>query len=318
MVLGKAERKREMLRKKIANKELVVAPGASGPDYARIVEKAGFDCVYMTGFGTVGKVLGMPDVGLISITEMAMNVRHIANVTNIPLIADMDTGFGNAINVIRSVMEYETAGASGFHMEDQISPKKCGFMTGKALISKEEMVGKIKAAVEARDDPNLLIIARCDARGGAKGSPEEERKELYDRCNAYAKAGADVVFPERPDSPEDLRMDNKMIKAPLLLNGINPARYGTKGIEDVRKLGYAIVILPGATFSPAAEAAWKYVSELKKTGLVPTRLTIDMAKPELDYAGVVGLYQTKEWEEKFLPTEEVLARYGTKEVPRKF
>lgn len=305
------------MREKLAKKELVVAPGANAADYARIVEKAGFECIYMTGFGLAGGVLGMPDVGLIALTEMAMSVRHICNVTNIPLIADMDTGFGNAINVIRSVREYEAAGASGFHMEDQVSPKKCGFMKGKAIIPKEEMIGKIKACVEARDDPNLLIIARCDSRGRI-GDPEELRRELYERCNAYLKAGADVIFPERPESPADLRRDIREIKGPVLLNGINPERYGTKSVEDVRKLGYAIVILPGATFSPAAQAAWKYVSELKRTGIPPTKLTIDMAKPELDYAETVGLSQIREWEEKFLPTEEVLLRYGAKEVPRTF
>jgi 2-methylisocitrate lyase-like PEP mutase family enzyme len=150
------------------------------------------------------------------------------------------------------------------------------------------------------------------------GDPEELRTELYSRANAYLKAGADVVFPERPDSPDDIKRDLKEINGPLLLNGIQPTRYGIKSIEEVQELGYAIVILAGATFAPAAQAAWKYVAELKRTGMPPTKITIDMAKPELDYAEMIGLFQTREWEEKYLPTEEVLLRYGSKEVPRVF
>lgn len=310
--MGKTESKRKKLRETIKKKELIFAPGCDSPSFARIIEKAGFDCIYMSG-GATSRRFGMTDVGLISLTQMAMNVRDISKVTNIPLIVDMDTGFGSALNVIQSVKEYELAGASGFHIEDQAMPKRCGFAKGKALISKEEMILKIKACVEARDDPNLLIIARSDARGRV-GDPEDLRRELYERANAYLKAGADVIFPERPESLEDMKRDIREINGPVLLNGL---RFGVS-IEDVAKMGFAIAISPGATSGPAVEATWKAMSELKRTGKTPKKITIDLEKPELNYMELIGLSQTREWEEKFLPPEELIRRFGTKEVPRTF
>lgn len=316
LTLSKFERIRADLRSRIDRKELVVCPGVQGPFFAKIVEKAGFDALYMSGAGTAANVLGMPDVSLINAVEMATNLKHICRAVNIPVIADMDTGYGNAINVMRTVRDYEQAGVAGFHMEDQIMPKRCGFTLGKVLIPKEEAIGKIKAAVEARDDPNLLIIARCDARGAiAFGGPEEQRKELYDRCNAYAKAGADVIFAERPEKPEDLKNDLKNIKAPLLLNGIHP-RYGISKVDEVRKLGYAIVIFAGNTMGPALEASYQYMLEWKKNGEAPTKLTIDFTKPTIDSWELVGLPETRAYEEKFLPKEELVARYGGTKAPR--
>lgn len=311
-ILRKAERMRVKLREMIDRKELVVAPGVHGPMYARLVEKAGFNAVYMTGFGSAANILGMPDVGLTTLNEMVANVMNICNVVDIPVIADMDTGFGNALNVMRAVREYESAGVAGFHIEDQVMPKKCGFMKGKAVIPMEEMVGKVKACVEAREDPNLVIIARSDCRG-----TQEQRGELYDRCNAYRKAGADIIFAERPESPEDLKNDLKNIKAPLLLNMILP-QYGISTVEEVRKLGYAIVIFPGATHQISAQASYLFLRELEKTGKNPTKISIDLSKPAIDFAEMIGLPQVRALEEKFLPKEELEAKYGSNKVPREF
>jgi 2-methylisocitrate lyase-like PEP mutase family enzyme len=305
--LRKAERLRKELRDQLDGKELIVAPGTHGPLYAKIVEKCGWKCVYVTGYGTAANILGVPDVGLLTSTEMTTNVSHICDAVNVPVIADMDTGYGNAINVLRTVRDYEKAGVSGFHIEDQVTPKKCGFMSGKILVSKEEMIGKIKACIDARDDPNLLVIARCDARGTI-----EQRDELYERCNAYAEAGADVIFPERPESFEDIELDLKNIKAPLLLNGIIPKQYGISSIEDVRKLGYAILIMPGASHRAAAESCWKYMNELRRTGRPPVQVTINLTKRTLDFDDVVGLSEIVGAEERYLPRAEIEARYGIK------
>jgi 2-methylisocitrate lyase-like PEP mutase family enzyme len=294
---------RAVLRDKIDGKELVVAPGAANPFFARMIEQVGFDAVYMTGGGTASWLLCMPDQGLTTMPEMTMNIRNICNAITVPLIADMDTGFGNAISVMRTVREYEKAGVSGFHIEDQIFPKKCGFMQGKALVPKEEFVGKIKAAVEARDDPNLLIIARCDARG-----TQTQQDELYDRCAAYVKAGADAVFPERPLTMKDLENDLKNISAPILLNGL---RLGLS-IEEVAEMGFAIVIMWGTTLVPAENAAYDFLMKIKTTRKQPEITRLAVADD------IVGLAEARAYEEQFLPTEELLTRYGSKKVPRDF
>jgi 2-methylisocitrate lyase-like PEP mutase family enzyme len=203
---------------------------------------------------------------------------------------------------MRSVREYEKAGVSGFHIEDQIFPKKCGFMQGKALVTKEEFVGKIKAAVEARDDPNLIIVARCDARG-----TQTQQDELYDRSAAYIKAGADVIFPERPISIEIMNNDLKNINAPLFLNGL---RHGLS-IEEVAEMGFAIVIMGGS--GPVAQTAYDFLMEIKTTRKYPK---LDQTRQL--YEDIVRLGESRAYEEQFLPTEELLTRYGTKKVPREF
>ena len=309
---SKYRRLRAALREKLEERVLIVAPGAHGPFYARLVEKAGFECVYMTGFGVAANVLGLPDVGLITMSEMVANVRNICGVVDIPVIADMDTGYGNAINVMRTVREYELAGVSGFHIEDQVAPKKCGFMKGKMVIPMEEMTGKIKACVEAREDENLIIIARTDARA------VEGNKAMWERANAYVDAGADVIFAEKPTSLEDIKGDVKHIKAPLLLNGIRP-QYGIKSIDEVQKLGFTILILPGATREPACKAAYDFLVEIKETGTYPDYLKDPVRFFSRDEFGeIVGLPQVREYEEKFLPKEEIIARYKSKKVPREF
>src|SRR5215218_2534121 len=209
---GRAPRAR--LRELLAASAPLVAPGAYDALSARLVAQAGFDAVYMTGFGTTASLIGRPDVGLLSGAEMVDNARRIVSAVDVPVIADADTGYGNAINVVRTVQLYEQAGVAGIQLEDQVMPKKCGHMSGKALIGADEMVGKIRAAVAARRDPDLLVIARTDAVA-VTGTDD-----AIARARAFADAGADVLFVEAPTSEADIERVAAELRgvAPLVFN----------------------------------------------------------------------------------------------------
>ena len=189
---------RARLRELIGGSAPLVAPGAYDALSARLIEQAGFDAVYMTGFGTTASLIGRPDVGLLSGAEMVDNARRIVSAVDVPVIADADTGYGNAINVVRTVQLYEQAGVAGIQLEDQVMPKKCGHMSGKLLVGADEMVGKLRAAVEARRDPDLLIIARTDAVAVTGVD------DAIARARAFAEAGADLLFVEAPTSEDDI------------------------------------------------------------------------------------------------------------------
>lgn len=189
---GEECEKTTRLRQLLQQQEILVAPGAHDVLTAKIIEKVGFEAVYFTGYGQAASHLGTPDIGLLTMTEMVARVRNFVCALDIPVIADGDTGFGNAVNVMRTVREYEAAGAAAIQLEDQVAPKKCGHMTGRQVVSVEEMAGKIKAAVAARQDPDMVIIARTDART-ALGI-----EEAVSRGKAYEAAGADVLFIESP------------------------------------------------------------------------------------------------------------------------
>jgi 2-methylisocitrate lyase-like PEP mutase family enzyme len=182
------------LRHLLKQGKTLVKPGAFNALSAMIIEKAGFPCVGVTGYSVSAALLGKPDVGLLTLNEIVMMTRYVARAVSIPVLADADTGFGNAINVMRTVEDFIGAGCAGIHIEDQVAPKRCGHVAGKQIVAMEEMVGKIRAADRARRelDPDFLLIARCDARGVAGGGMEE----LIRRCNAYLDAGADMIFPE--------------------------------------------------------------------------------------------------------------------------
>jgi len=204
---------RARLRAMLAKPGMVVAPFAFDGLQARLAEEAGFDAVYMTGFGTAA-ARGYPDLGLLTMSEMIANVRSIANCVNVPVICDADTGYGNPVNVWRTVREYEDAGASALHIEDQVWPKRCGFLSGKQVIAMEDMVPKVRAACEARRDPNMVIIARSDALQPC-GWDETER-----RARAYRAAGADLIFLDGIKTPDDLNTYAKRLgDLPLLYNG---------------------------------------------------------------------------------------------------
>ncbi|UQS24840.1 oxaloacetate decarboxylase [Amycolatopsis thermalba] len=228
-LLGRGPEPRKRLRELLAAPGPLVAPGAYDALTARLIEQAGFGVVYMTGFGTTASLIGRPDVGLLTGTEMIDNARRIVAAVDVPVIADADTGYGNALNVIRTVQAYEQAGVAGIHLEDQVSPKKCGHLSGKAVIAREEMVGKLRAAVAARRDPDFVLIARTDA------AAVHGLADAIGRARAYAAAGADLLFVE--------------LGFALVLYPIGTLLAATAGVrallETVRADGTPAAALPG-------------------------------------------------------------------------
>ncbi|MGH7061730.1 MAG: isocitrate lyase/PEP mutase family protein, partial [Stellaceae bacterium] len=202
---------RQQLRRLIERGGYTMAPGAYDTLTARLVEQAGFDAVYLTG-GGYSRANGYPDLGLLTLGENVRFIGMTVEAVGIPVIADADTGYGNAINVIRTVREYEKSGVAAFHLEDQVSPKKCGHYEGKEVIPLAEMVGKIKAAVDTRRDAGLVVIARSDARA------VEGLRAAIDRVNAYLEAGADIGFVEAPQNEEELRIVGREVAGPALVN----------------------------------------------------------------------------------------------------
>lgn len=253
------------LRELLAGSELLVAPGAYDALSARLIARAGFPSVYMTGFGTAASVLGQPDVGLLTMSEMVNRAAALAAVLeNTPLIADADTGYGNPINVRRTVQEYERAGVAGLHIEDQVWPKKCGHMEGKQVIPGEEMVQKIRAAVDARRDPDLVIIARTDA-GAVHGL-----EDALLRGRAYREAGADVLFIEAPRSLAQLqRIAGAFPDVPLLFNWAESGKTPLLSLPEIRALGFKLVILPVSLLFRATRAISDLL-EILKQGETPS------------------------------------------------
>jgi len=263
------------LRELLAGPDLIVAPGAYDALSARLIAQAGFPAVYMTGFGTAASVLGQPDVGLLTMSEMVSRAAAIAAVIasvvgDLPLIADADTGYGNPINVRRTIREYERAGVAGLHIEDQVWPKKCGHMEGKQVIPKDEMVQKVRAAVEARQDPDFVIIARTDANA-VHGLEDAIR-----RGKAYQEAGADVIFIEAPRSMTELRSIAQAFPGvPLLFNWAESGKTPPLPLEEIRALGFKLVIFPVSLLF-AATYSMLGLLEVLKQGQTPTSFSSQM------------------------------------------
>lgn len=251
---------RKQLRQMLSSGEILVAPGVHDGLSARIIEQEGFKALYMTGYGTSASMLGKPDVGLLTLTEMAARASRLADAVNIPLIADADTGYGNAVNVTRTVREYEKAGVACLQLEDQVAPKKCGHMTGREVIPTDEMVGKIKAACDARRDDDLMIMARTDAR------TTHGIEEALERGKAYEEAGADIVFIESPESEEEMKMITSAFNVPVLANMVEHGRTPFLPVSRLQEIGYNLVIFPVSATYVMAEAARKVMRILKETG----------------------------------------------------
>lgn len=280
------------MRKLIDAKQTIVAPGAYDALTARIIEQAGFPAVYMTGFGTTASLIGRPDVGLLTMSEMVDNARRIAQAIQVPLIADADTGYGNPLNVIRTVREYERAGVSAIHIEDQVTPKKCGHMENKQVIAASEMVEKIRAAIEARNSPDFLIIARTDARA------MEGLDSALKRARAYREAGADVLFVEAPQSENEVELvARELSDVPLLFNFAEGGKTPPISLDRLRELGYRIVIFPISALLAATTAVQKLMAEIKAHGTPAAML------PELiSFAGfnqMIGLPEIQQLERRF-------------------
>src|SRR5438552_1639853 len=248
---------RQVLRRLVEQKAGVVIPGAYDGVSAKLVERAGFPAVYMTGYGTSASRLGLPDLGFAGLAEMADHARNMAAAVEIPLIADADTGYGNALSVRRTVAAYEAAGLAALHIEDQVAPKRCGHLSGHQVIPGGEFAGKIRAAAEARRDPDLLIIARTDAIS-AVGIDEALR-----RGEAATKAGADVLFIEAPRDEAQVERVARELGTPLLYNYAPGGRPPLLPFAPPRALGFAIILLPVDTLLVGVKAIADFLAAVK-------------------------------------------------------
>jgi 2-methylisocitrate lyase-like PEP mutase family enzyme len=303
---------RELLRAK----NYLFTPGITTALHAMIVEKAGFDYVYMGGYDVSLTLLGLPDVGLITETEMVNNARHIARSVGLPVIADADTGYGNAINVVRTVRDFEAAGVAGIHIEDQVSPKRCGHVAGKTVVPLEEAVGKLRAALDARKDPDFIIMARTDAIAATGGGLEEAVR----RGKAYARAGCDMLFAEFPTADIELpkrfaaEIHREFPDLPLYFNYSSNLRWHASNVtfDDIAALGYKAMHVSLAGMRATMLATWDYAVDLKARG---AQAEIDFQKrlighPMGDYHGFAGFPAIKAMEEKYLPEDEMKKKYG--------
>ena len=259
------EKKRESFRKRIKEERIIVAPGVYDSFTAKLAEHVGFEALYVTGAGVAASLLGAPDIGLVTMTEQLEQTRRIASATDLPIICDADTGYGNALNVIRTVREFEKAGVCAIHLEDQLMPKKCGHLEGKKLVSTAEMVNKLKAALDTRTDGNFLIIARTDSRAILG------LQDAIDRGLKYAETGADMIFIEAPESIDELaRIGNSFRQVPLLVNRGGGGKTPPLSASNLQAMGYRVVIFPGDIQKAAGKAALKVLNTLKDRGNVDT------------------------------------------------
>jgi 2-methylisocitrate lyase-like PEP mutase family enzyme len=249
--------RRADLRRLVSAKNGLVVPGAYDGVSARLVERAGFPAVYMTGYGTSASRLGLPDLGYAGLAEMADHARNMAAAVGIPLIADADTGYGNALNVRRTVQAYEAAGVAALHIEDQVAPKRCGHLSGHQVIPRAEFAGKIRAAADARTDDDLLIIARTDAISAM------DLDEALRRGEAAVKAGADVLFIEAPRDETQVERVARAFDTPLLYNYAPGGRSPLLPFSRLRELGFAVILLPVDTLFVGVKAIVDFLAELK-------------------------------------------------------
>jgi methylisocitrate lyase len=251
----KARRLRELIQG-----GTVVAPGAFNAVSAMAAERIGFEAVYISGAGLADGVAGFPDIGLLTLTEVVQQARYIADAVSVPAICDADTGFGEVLNVRRTVREFEAAGIAGIHIEDQESPKRCGHLAGKRLILPEEMARKIAAAADARRDPDFLLIARVDSRS------VNGLEDAIARAQLYLKAGADVIFPESLESAEEFDRFAREVPAPLLANMTEFGRTPLLTVDEFAAMGYRMVIFPMTAFRVMMRAVFDALTELKRSG----------------------------------------------------
>jgi 2-methylisocitrate lyase-like PEP mutase family enzyme len=278
------------LRELLAGEELVVAPGAYDCLTARAIEQAGFPAVYMTGAGTAA-TLGYPDYGLLTMTEMADNVGRIAGAVGVPVIADADTGYGNELNVVRTVREYAQRGAAALHIEDQVSPKRCGHLDRKEVIPAGDFISKVRAAAEHRPDADLVLIARTDAVAMLG------LDEAVERVNRALEAGADLAFVEAPQTLDDVAAVPERVDGPCLLNVVAAGKTPAVGLRDAAEMGYRLAIVPVLLLNAVLAAADAALAELRATGEHPASLPVMPVAEIFRRAGADG------W-------DEVRSRYG--------
>lgn len=300
---GMSRRFREMLR----SGKSYIQPGVFNAQSAQIAEKAGFETVGVSGYSLSATMIGKPDVGLTTMTEVVQMTGYVCDAVNIPVLADADTGYGNAINAMRTVEQLIKAGVGGLFMEDQVAPKRCGHVSGKQIIPLEEAVGKYRAAAKVRDemDPDVVLVARCDARGVAGGSIEE----VIRRGKAYMDAGMDVFFPEGLVNKAELERVAREVKAPMLYNrtGVSP----NLSVAEMNGLGIFIIANAGGALRAASRALWDYLHAFaKEDAALEARLQAELKDhPVGDFHAFVGFPAIRKLEEEFLPPEELLRRY---------
>lgn len=288
-------KKTTMLRHLLEGPQILMAPGAYDGLSARLIEQAGFKAAYMTGAGVTASLLGQPDVGLLTMTEMVEQAARIASAIDIPVICDADTGYGNAINVMRTVRQFESAGVAAIHLEDQVTPKRCGHFEGKQVIPKAEMAGKIEAAVEARRDPDFVIIARTDARA------VNGLEDAMARGRAYAKAGADIIFLEAPQSKEELRQVARAFDVPSMANMPEGGKTPLVSARELEEMGFRLVIFPGSLYRAAVPVMQEVLRTIAAEGT-----TKPFLERMLSFEGrsqLLGLPAIQALEEKFLHRE---------------
>ena len=283
----------KVLRKILAEERTILVPGCYDAFSAKILKQAGFKVIYMSGSAVTASLTGMPDVGVLTMTEMVNQARNIVNATDLPVICDADNGYGNPINVIRTVKEYERVGVAGIHIEDQVAPKKCGHFEGKQVISAEEMVKKIEAALYAREDRDFLLIARTDVRTVVG------LEEALKRARLYADAGADMIFLESPLSVEELKIIAKKLQDVwLLVNMVEGGKTPVLAFEELEKLGFKIVLYP----TSGIRAVAKTLQDLS-THLYHHKNTREFEHHLVSFEGrnqITGLEHIKELEKEFV------------------
>ncbi len=273
-------------------KQPLVLPGCYDALGARLIEQADFSAVYMTGFGTTASLLGRPDVGLLGMTEMVDNARRITSAVDLPVVADADTGYGNQINVIRTVQQYERAGIAGMHIEDQILPKKCGHMENKQVVDADVMTAKVAAAAAARTDEDFVIIARTDSRA------EHGLDEAIRRASACAEAGADVLFVEALQGEDEIeRVAAEFSGMPLLFNWVEGGKTPPLSYDEIASLGYSIILMPIMTLLAATAAMQQALAQLKEAG-TPTPFVSELMSFD-EFTDLIGLPEINDLEARF-------------------
>lgn len=278
------------LRGLIDKNSVLVAAGCYEAVSGKLVEQVGFGTAYLTGYGSAATVLGKPDYGFMTMTEMVTHAGNVAAAIDIPLIADADTGYGNPLNVMRTVQEYEKAGVAAIHIEDQVFPKRCGHMEGKVCIPLEEHVMKIKMAVKTREE--MLIIARTDARAPL-GLDEALR-----RAQAYEDAGADIIFVDAPQSLKELEKIGQTIKSPLMLNVTEGGKTPILSAQEYQQLGFNVIIYPVVTLYSATKAMRGALEHLKEKG--STAGYLDKMNTFTEFNEMIGLPEVIELEKKYV------------------
>lgn len=280
--------RRKRFKQLVEAEEILLLPGAYDALSAKLIEAAGFQGVYMTGYGQAASKLGQPDVGLMTMTEMVERAGDMVMAVDIPVVCDADTGFGNNVNVVRTIREYERLGAAAIQLEDQTMPKKCGHMLGRDVIDAQDMVMKLKSAVAARTDPDFLIIARTDARTNY-GIDEAIR-----RGKLYAEAGADIVFVESVESVEEMRRVNREIPARTIANMVETGRTPFLTARELQDVGYDLVVYPISSLFVAAKSVYDMLLDLKANGT--TKNYLDKMMSFSQFNDFIGLPLVRELE----------------------